>query len=169
VDSDKEVPIPRLRKAKTMGTQPVAGPMIVEVGPSKDSSVKTLAVLRQQNEALWHIIDTQKPILGSAMNQMWLGKELVRHVGWIADALKVMVPSSCSWGSSEYREPELSLGEGLEKSEGLVSRPRVDKGKGKDGGSGSEENRDKENNGAENGEKDRDETIREDMSIWVGS
>jgi hypothetical protein len=73
VDSDKGVSTPRQKKPKTSGTRPVAGKMSVEVGPSKDSSAETVAVLREQNDALRRIIDTQKPILDLAMNQMWLG------------------------------------------------------------------------------------------------
>jgi hypothetical protein len=127
VDSDEEMRSLRLKKPKMKGTQPVVGLMIVEVGPSKDSSAETIAVLRLQNDVLRRIIDTQKPILDSEMNQMWLRKELVQHVGRIADALKVMVPSSSSWGSSEYWELEPSSGEGSERSEGSVSGPRSDK------------------------------------------
>jgi hypothetical protein len=41
--------------------------------------------------------------------------------------------------------------------------PRVDKGNGKEEGLGSEEKRDEGKVGAENGEKDRDETMRVDM------
>jgi hypothetical protein len=163
VDSDKEITTPKPKKPKTSGTRPVAGKISVEVGPSKDSSAETVAVLREQNDALRRIIDTQKPILDSAMNQMWLGKELVRQVSRIADALEVMAPSSR--GSSEYWEPEPSSYEGSERSEGSVSGPRVDKGKKKEEDSGSEENREEEGDGAENEDegKDRDETMREDM------
>jgi hypothetical protein len=129
VDSDEGTSTPRQKKPKTSGTRPVTGKMSVKVGPSKDSSAETVAVLREQNDVLRRIIDTQKPILDSAMNQMWLGRELVRHVSWIADALEVMAPLSSSWGSSEYWNPEPSSGEGSERSEGSVSGPRVDKGR----------------------------------------
>jgi hypothetical protein len=100
-DLDEEVTTRKRKRLKTLGTRPVAGKISVEIRPSKDSSTKTVAVLREQNDALRHIIDTQKPILHSAMNQMWLGKELVWKVSQIADALEVMAPSSRPWGSSE--------------------------------------------------------------------
>jgi hypothetical protein len=70
LDLNEEVVMPRPKKAKTAGTQPMVGLISVEVGPLKDSLTETIAVLRQQNDALWHIIDTQKLILDSAMNQM---------------------------------------------------------------------------------------------------
>jgi chemotaxis protein histidine kinase CheA len=101
-DLDEEVTTPKPKRPKMSGTQPVAGKISVNVGPSKDSLTETVAVLREQNDALRCIIDTQKPILDAAMNQMWLRKELVRQVGQIADALEVMAPRSSSWGSSEY-------------------------------------------------------------------
>jgi hypothetical protein len=166
VDSDEGTATPRQKKPKTSGTRPVAGKMSVEVGPSRDSSAETVAVLREQNDALRRIIDTQKPILDSAMNQMWLGGELVRHVGRIADALELMAPLSSSRGSSEYWNPEPSSGEGSERSEGSVSGPRVDKGKGKERDSEDEENdREEKKDGAENEdeENDREETMQEDM------
>jgi hypothetical protein len=154
VDLDEEMTTPKQKKPKTSGTWLVAGKMSVEVRSSKDSSAETVAVLREQNDALRRIIDTQKPILDSAMNQMWLGRELVRHIGQIADALEVMAPLSSSRGSSEYWNPEPSSGEGLERTEDSVLGPRVYKGKGKERDSGDEENREEEEDGAENREKD---------------
>jgi hypothetical protein len=112
IDSADEVTTPKPRKAKTSGTRPIAGLISVEVRPSKDCMAKTIVVLRQQNQSLWWILDIQKPLINSVIHQIGLGKELVLHVGQIADALEGMGLSlSSSRGLSEYLEPEPSPGE----------------------------------------------------------
>jgi hypothetical protein len=72
IDSADEVSRLKLKKAKMLGTGPVAGQMSVEVMSSRDGVAETIAVLRQQNQNLRRILEIQKPLIDLAMQQIRL-------------------------------------------------------------------------------------------------